>query len=436
MWLQARALRDPPAFSAAAPEIPGDPPASLTWSETDDVLKLQNDDGVWWIFKRCFDRTDRGRRISAGPGYIVRLRDSAGRLLVDDYRARRDVETPGYLNAVNGGLGTFGFHYVRGPAGRTPAGDDPTTRVVERQVDRLPPGYSVEGRMCAAKNRGYGVARVRSGRPKRTDAGIEYRIEVSLRDPAGTLARVDYVYRFERSAVHTWIAVSTLPRRNAFLKEPKLVAGLRGGGFRRMAVFGKDGRFLKGVLEGAPETTKVLHTQHVADPLRARVRWDYGTSALAEGRRPCARGACFEIAMYASAGPPPVLWENGAVGFDGWAVASARRAMTWPRDTEGVEVVSSCSVATDAMGAAGRSRASEDASPADDSVRRWELGGWKARHRADPVENPNPYTTAVASFIGWEGGRGPGDCEPLERAWPSEPETWTAYAVYSVGSLE
>jgi hypothetical protein len=117
----------------------------------------------------------------------------------------------------------------------------------------------------------------------------------------------------------------------------------------------------------------------------------------------------------------PLPWENpSGVGFDGWAVASAERPSAWPRDTRGAAVVSSC----------GAPRHAAAASPMLDSVRRWELGGWKNRNPADPIDNPNRYTAAEASFIAWEGGRGPGDCEPLERALAAGGESWGAYATF------
>jgi hypothetical protein len=59
-----------------------------------------------------------------------------------------------------------------------------------------------------------------------------------------------------------------------------------------------------------------------------------------------------------------------------------------------------------------------------DAVRRWELGGRKHRNPADPVDNPNRYTAAEASFLAWEGGRGPGDCDSLERALATAGESW------------
>jgi hypothetical protein len=220
--------------------------------------------------------------------------------------------------------------------------------------------------------------------------------------------RVRYDYRFERGRVTMAVAVTTYPAPDVFVKEPKLVATLRGGGYRRMAIFGTD--FQKGVLEGAPEGTRVLSTEHAADPTRRRVRWDYGRSATADGPDACASAPCFDVVAGATEGS---AWENGSRGFDGWAVASADRAQTWPRDTTGAEVVWDC-----------------PSSPDLDGVRRWEFGGWKARNPSDPVNNPHPYTAAEASFIGWEGGRGPRDCEPLERLLAPVPETWEAVLTF------
>jgi hypothetical protein len=373
------------------------------------------------------------------------MRDVRGRLLVADFRPRRDLWSPGYLNSVNGGLGTFGFHYVRGQPGSTPAGDDPTTRRQERGVDHRPPGFAVEGRMCGRANKGFGVYRVAWAAPRRVRDAVEYRFDVFLHDPVGPLARVRYRYRFTAAKVEVWIAVRTEPYdpigRVPFVKEPKLVATLRGGGYRRMSVIGADGEFEKGVMLGAPEGTPVLRTGHAADPNRVRVRYDYGRSATVEGADPCGEAPCFDVVMEAYPTTPegdalpgqePLPWENPyGVGFDGWAVASAHRPSAWRRDTHGAEVVSSCGAPPrGARTPAEYSRASVAASPGMDAVRRWELGGWKHRNRANPVDNPNRYIAAEASFIAWEGGRGPGDCEPLERALATAGESWGAYAAF------
>jgi hypothetical protein len=356
------------------------------------------------------------------------MTDRRGRRLVNDYRPRRDLWSPGYLNSMNGGLGTFGWHHVRGRAGRTPAGDDPTTARVERRVDRRLPGYSLEGRMCAETNNGYGVYAVGWNGPRRAGGDLVFRFDVWLRDPGRPVARVRYDYVVGNSAVRVNVTVRVLPSVDRFLKEPKLVALIRGGMYRRMSVYGTT--FQKGVLTGAPASTRVLRTEHSARSDRLRVTWDYGRSASVEGLNACARAPCFTVAAAANAATP---WENRRVGFDGWAVAAARESKTWPRDTRGAEVVSTCGVqakrADDRnrdgeLDARERSRVSERASPVEDSQRRWEHGGWKANPRA-------AYSASSTAFLGWQGSRGPGDCEPLERSL--RPGVWTAYLVYSVG---
>lgn len=410
---------------------PPEPPRALRvfgWTENSDGFVFRNDDGAWTIYKRCFDEVVRGRRWSAGPGYVVRMTDTRGRRLVNDYRPRRDLWSPGYLNSMNGGLGTFGWHHVRGRAGRAPAGDDPTTARIEQRVDRKLPGYSLEGRMCASSNAGTGVYAVSWSGPRRVRDEIVFRFDVWLRDPGRPVARVRYDYAFGRSAVRVNVEIHVLAAANRFVKEPKLVALLRGGAFRRMSVYGRT--FQKGVLKGSPESTRVLRTEHSGRPDRLRVTWDYGRSATEEGKDPCAQAPCFTVAGAAS---PTTPWENGRLGLDGWAAAAARERSTWPRDTRGAQVVSTCGVqakrADDRDGNGSldvreRSLASERASPDQDAQRRWEHGGWKATPSS-------AYSASSTAFLGWQGSRGPADCEPLERVL--RPATWTAYLVYSVG---
>ncbi len=417
-----------PELFAPGPPEPPRTPRSFGWTENRDAFVFRNDDGAWTIYRRCFDRVVRGRRWSAGPGYVVRMTDRLGRRLVSDYRPRRDLWSPGYLNSMNGGLGTFGWHHVHGRAGHAPAGDDPTTSRVERHVDRRLPGYALEGRMCATSNGGTGVYAVSWSGPRRAVNAIVFRFDVWLRDPGRPVARVRYDYEFGRSAVRAAVEVRTQRAAGRFVKEPKLVAVVRGGAFRRMSVYGRE--FQKGVLTGAQASTRVLRTEHSAQPDRIRVTWDYGRAATEEGNAPCAQAPCFTVVAGAS---PTTPWENGRVGLDGWALAAAHEAKTWPRDTRGARVVSTCGVqpkrADDRdrngkLDARERAQVSERASPGQDAQRRWEHGGWKANPGA-------PYSASSTAFLGWQGSRGPGDCEPLERAL--RPATWTAYLVYSVG---
>jgi hypothetical protein len=282
--------------------------------------------------------------------------------------------------------------------------------------------------MCAEANGGTGVYAVSWSGPRHAGSEVVFRFDVWLRDPGRPVARVRYDYTFGRSAVRVKVAVRVLPAANRFVKEPKLVALVRGGAFRRMSVYGRA--FQKGVLKGSPASTRVLRTEHSGRPDRLRVTWDYGRDATEEGTNSCAQAPCFTVAGAAS---PSTPWENGRAGFDGWAVAAAREASTWRRDTRGARVVSTCGVQarrTDDRNGDGkldareRALVSERASPDQDAQRRWEHGGWKANREA-------AYSASSTAFLGWQGSRGPGDCEPLERAL--RPATWTAYLVYSVG---
>ncbi len=153
---------------------------AVTWSQNTTAIQFRNADGIWTIYKQCLDRTSDGRRHTVGPGYVARLERSSTPI-VDDYRGRTDTWSPGFINAVNGGLGTFGWHHARGPVGNTPAGDDPTTSAVETDVGRTP--QVIEGRMCAATNDGHGVyARNWYGPTRESPTTVNYTMDVWLRD--------------------------------------------------------------------------------------------------------------------------------------------------------------------------------------------------------------------------------------------------------------
>ena len=254
---------------------------AVTWSQNATAIRFRNADGVWTIYKQCLDRTSEGRRHTVGPGYVARLERSSTPI-VDDYRGRTDTWSPGYINAVNGGLGTFGWHHARGPVGNTPAGDDPTTSAVETDIGRAP--QVIEGRMCAATNDGHGVyARNWYGPTRESPTTVNYTMDVWLRDrhggtgfgPGGSaIVRLRYRYSFYRSSVSLWALVTTYAAPNAagtpFVKEPKFTALTRGGGFRRMVGvrrFRRPRVSNRPSLSGEPEGTAVLDTDHsAADP--------------------------------------------------------------------------------------------------------------------------------------------------------------------------
>jgi hypothetical protein len=453
----------PPPDEWNCPHEDGEPlPAAsaVTWREARDAIRFRNADGVWTIYKRCIDATVDGRRYTVGPGYVAQLKRHDGVKVVDDFRGRTDTWTPGYINAVNGGLGTFGWHHARGPVGATPAGDDPTTPAVEVGIGRTP--QVIEGRMCAATNGGYGVyARNWYGPVRVSPTKINYTMDVWLRDQYGdtgegpsedAIARIRYRYTFYRSSVSLWALVTTYAASNAagtpFVKEPKFTALTRGGGFVRMAVFnGPDGRtFNVAMTRGEPEGTAVLNTDHASDDTRKRVRWDY-EAGPGEGTPGCSKTRpCLNVAARShpvtssSAGilrtEQSASWEGGGLGLDAWAVASASRVKSYPRDTRGDNVVSSCKTRTflsiDDLDRNGRldeyelAKASERTSTDIDQVREWELGGWKSG------PNNTPYQAALTLFPGWENGRGGWDCEPLQRAFGSSGESWGSYFSYSL----
>ena len=340
--VRARAAAVPPSDpwacldsdGTARPAVPG-----VTWSESPTAIRFRNADGIWTIYKRCFDTTVDGRRYTVGPGYIAQL-ERDGVKIVDDLRGRTDTWSPGYINAVNGGLGTFGWHHARGAVNATPAGDDPTTPAVEVGIGRTP--QVIEGRMCAATNGGYGVfARNWYAATRATPNKVNYTIDVWLRDQYGNtgegpeeaaIARIRYRYTFYRSSVSLWALVTTYAAPNAagipFVKEPKFTALTRGGGFVRMAVFeGPDGRaFNKAVLFGEPEGTGVLNTEHAPDDERKRVRWDFGTGPK-EGdpkclmTRPCLNVVARSHPVTSSAAgilrtQSSSSWEGGGLGLD------------------------------------------------------------------------------------------------------------------------
>jgi hypothetical protein len=463
---------------------------AVTWSSNNDMFKFRNADGWWTIYKRCFDRVVPGvppapsTRKNVGIGYIAHFK-SGSRVLVNDYLTRSTAaDQPGYLNAVHGGLGTFGWHHTRGPIDATPAGDDPTTPAVTENAHptaRPTPGYAVEGRMCAASNGGYGIyARSWKGPSRVSNTHVAFTIDVWFRDPAintghgpdmsgngvgDALARVRYRYSFYKSSVRSWISVLLYPRSNAggvpFVKEPKFAATLQGQhvNFRRMAIFGGEQgeTFHQGVLRGGQEGVSGLLTEHSSLPGRVRVRWDYGTSLVAEGASPCDEAACFNAVMRAyptaangdilrtcdgcQPARVPIPWENTqTLGLDRWARVSANRAQTWARDTDGGEgQITSCNApfleGEDQQDPVDRSVASERSNPGIDGVRTWEHAGWKPSVNGTyPENNQNRFTAAMTLFLGWKGGRGPADCEPLERAFPSGQESWGSFAIYSVGS--
>lgn len=217
-----------------------------------------------------------------------------------------------------------------------------------------------------------------------------------------------------------------------------------------------------------------LYTRQSGSKIRERVRWGCTSTAAgcpdgSSATNPCVR-ACFNVIARARAisttgdpfRSPTSFWENvpGArpTGLDGWARKSAAlpgtsngvpRVKAYVRDTNSDGIVTTCSPAgpsgaqliprprrageTDQSYAAELSRLSERSNVGQEPLRRWELGGWK-NGATGGGNHPNlRYTASFVFFNGWEGGRGPFDCEPDQVKFGLSTETYSTYAKYWYG---
>jgi hypothetical protein len=476
-------------------------PLSFADDATSPTWRFTNCDGTWYIFRDCLDQNMSGGRFTVGPGYIAHMRTpgSNGRVLVRDDRIRTDAKEPvstgnvrfGPLGAMNGGLGTFGFHYAQSTndPGTVPAGIDATRALTSAESEVVSGGARdaravpvVEGRQCAGKNGNpnYGVYAVtrppklisgQANNPKVDAQGfLRFTVSVWFRDEWGNtgngpnaagdpntlgdaIARVTYSYIFQPSVVRAWMAVTTYGSssggRTRYIKEPKFTAVVRAGGFSRLKVFGglKGGlalpstnRFPSVLVDGPVQTPDaVVSPRQVGYRDRTRVQWDYGSNACGDN--------CFSVVMRAypvvsrttgglRLGESAPLWqqtENGHAGFglDWWARVSGKkwqwRTQAYPRDTRGDNAVWACIFAPQAKTDAEKAVRSETVTTNVTERRRWEIGGWK------PTTTAAPFVASSAAFSGWNGGRGPYDCEQMEVKFSDSVESFGTFASYSVG---
>ena len=385
-----------------------------------DHLVVTNEDGAWTVYKRCVRTRTGGGTVTVGPGYVARLVSRDGIVLVDDVRSEGTLNDPEY-----GGLGAFAWHHARGRPGRL--------RLGKRNA------WEVSGRTCAVHAGGFGVQTAHVVEPphKGVDGAGEpfvgFALDVSLTDAftaPRAVVRARYRYRVYRSVVKSWLVVRQQcphgrcgrTRSLAFVKEPKLVAHVAGNraGYTRLATFDDAGRLVCVYAGGGPPTGPILDTGQCGAPGRARLRFDFGTTASGEDGR-CDERACLNVVMrsYAAGGfdvPPanatyPWYDATGRRGLDGWAIASSGRPRAYHVDTASIDgVVTSC----------------KGGDPGAAALRRWEVTGrLDARGR---------YLSLGGLFPGWEGGRGGYDCEPLARLFGPAGETWAVFASYSLGA--
>ena len=363
-----------------------------------DAISVTNDHGTWTIRTKCLAR----RGVVTGTGYVSRLVARDGTVIVDDARRRGTLNDPEF-----GGLGAFGWHHARGRAGRLRlAGNN---------------AWEISGRMCAAANRGFGIVHTSLEEPPYHDGeAVRLTVDVEFSDAftfPRPLLNVRYRYRFAADLVESWIEVTSRcpggrcgrTRARAFVKEPKLVAHVTGGGYTRMATYDSDGALVCVYVGGGGRTGPIYDTGQCGVPARERLRFDYG-SATSGASGGCETRPCLDVVVKSYVDDLTTEpWHGARRGFDAWARAAAGRPAAFRRDTPSIDgVVWGCNGAT----------------PATADVRRWEVTG-----RRDAAGR---YLSLGALFPAWEGGRGGYDCEPLARAFGPSGETYGAYAAYSL----
>lgn len=382
-------------------------------------------------------------------------------------------------------------------------GVDPPYDYVEKRFLPAPDAVRPESgilseRMCESapvNDRGYGVFDQTLHIPtiSRRDHTIRYQTEVWIKDrwssngPAGhekALIRVQHRYRFSAGAVEaihdvtTWGAAADTIGRVPQAKEPKFGASLRSPGrFNEMRVLSATNKTVARSIRGQVEAPKsVLYTRQAGDATRLRVRWGCTSpTACPDGSslsNPCVK-PCFNAvgkarAVVKVADPfraSTSLWEQARVarsrGLDSWALKSIGRPKAYLRDTTGDDVVTSCSAAKgnallatktlkDFGGDVTKYReylagVSQKAHVGMQTVRRWELVGWKpgaTKENSEKDKNGNPtgdhpnhlYSGSGVLFNAWEGARGPYDCEPLQVSFGTSAETYSTYFRYWVAN--
>jgi hypothetical protein len=407
-----------------------------------------------------------------------------------------DANNIGNVGATNGGLGNFELQYARGTPGSLPAGTkdyatNPPTTFTASTAGRpprgqWPPDGILSGRACASKYANYGVAGVPrfTGPWKVGSDSVGYRAEVRFRDPdtaasptdATALLKVTYLYRFTPTRV---LALNILrvnkdqpsSRGSQMAKEPKWGASVRANGmFNAIDVIDSQGKLVYRAVKGQRETRYgVLYTRQAGKSDRTRVRWSCTKPVCgASAGGPCPQ-VCFNVKMGSqdastlqqknpfdqqSAQP----WMSSVThprGLDGWAIRTdtEHRAKAYANDTSGDNIVSTCSALdkngnplpgighkppfTDAELRTLSAR-STLATPRQSTARRWELAGWK--EQVAPIKQGDPipdfeqfaFTGSAVLFNGWEGARGPYDCEPLMRQFPATTQTYVNRAEYWV----
>lgn len=321
-------------------------------------------------------------------------------------------------------------------------------------------------------------------------------VNVWLRDGTGNTTKgpngdalilVTYKYLFLPTVVKSWMLVTTFAKTASdgskpFIKEPKFAVSIRGGNFKRLSLFGgAAGTYWinaqTAAAQGSPFANGVLPTKQEPTSDRTRVRWDYGSAGspdrdkrgrlLHPGVDPSPSSsvctepgttrtvACFNAVMRAYRvaagsdivpGLPAPFWKHsntvdraGPWGLDWWARRSQleHRDKAYANDTEADSTLVPPEAwpcrytkawASAAKGAARSKQGALDSVGTNTGTggrRAWELEGYK--------NDSGVFYASTLLAHGWEGGRGPYDCEQMQVAYGAQGERYGTFASYSVG---
>lgn len=450
LFLGCTATSEPESWAANAdaPEE-GGPESSLylTDAETDcgsaggvSCLRNQygvtftNGDGQWVVYTGCFGPKKRGgENVSVGPGYIARVTlaktpPNGNPKIVDDEQAPGKYN--GVLNAPGfGGLGAFGWHHSRGNGS------------YDFDFDNA---WNLDGRHCAEDGGGFGVSGAEVVEGPSVDASGVGALSVDVFFTDGwtkdaPLMRVRYRYRFHADVVKMWAAATAHCDHGncgdgapgpAYIKEPKFVAGITGGAYKRMMVLNDQSQVAQNSASGTGYcvwrgTDPTKSTGQCDADRRTRARFDYRDalpSSAADNGGDCDTGShpCFNVVMraYATAtngdvgiGGSTALWEGSGIGLDAWATQAATRTPVSSADSSSGGALWSC----------------HGGDPAHQRQRRWELAGGTKNASGE-------FQRTSVFFHAWEGGTGAYDCEPLSRRFGPEGESFSVHAEYAVNS--
>lgn len=408
----------------------------VSFTQNSYGVTFKNADGEWVIYTDCFGPSKRNNQnLTVGPGYIARVTaraplPSGSRVVLDAEAPLKDaagnylgLSSPGYS-----GLGQFGWHHARG------------SYPFQLEDNKA---WEIAGRFCAADHGNFGVssAKVIDG-PRMDSSGDAWlSMDVFFTDAwtyPTPIMRLRYTYRVSASVIRMWASVTEHCNNgvcgngapgNAFIKEPKFVASVNAGAFRRIAVFNDKGEVATNSHSGNPtclfdgSSNPQSSTNQCDADQRTRARFDWGTMGSdKDGGCDATTHLCLNAIMRAypadsdggvTPGQPGRFWEASGIGFDHWAELAVQRQAADINDSP--------------HGNKNGKPWSCYYRPDEQRNRRWELVSW---HR----DAEGVLSAAQLGFHAWEGGTGAYDCEPLSRSFGPDGESFAVYGQFSLNA--